>query len=471
MWLLTREPDEPVVTRRQLVTETSAYFVARGFEEREDAELAALEFVEFCKERAWVLRDVGTTSTGEELYGFTHRTFLEYFAAAHLCSVCDTPEDLARRLAPRVARQEWDTVAQLAVQIKCQATDQGAMRFFSTLLTERRRRSPAGRGNVLGFLCRCLPFAEPPARLVRELSREVTYHLLADPVEQGIPLGELLVNSDNHRRLVTGEIGITIDKLVHAEDQGSQALGLKLAVHGCIGARNIVGGDRRGEREEGNHRYWGSFSRENRQRYAEEFVRLAQIDDGVAESALGFSHIDLQEFLAPHPRRLALLFHRLLVGINKFHYVPVAVESLQELLFTADDPPDVTRLLSEFCRHVTQLGDPPWVMITDYPPYDDLLGDLRTYSMNLDLRRPPMRLDDSQQLGAALLLLISAEAQRHHGVELIADERLGPLAALRPYILMRWKLTRATVTTPCAFGAKGHELFLAWSGHDLNFIA
>jgi hypothetical protein len=33
------------------------------------------------------------------LYSFTHRTFLEYFAATHLAYDCDAPELLARTLA------------------------------------------------------------------------------------------------------------------------------------------------------------------------------------------------------------------------------------------------------------------------------------------------------------------------------------------------------------------------------------
>ena len=43
--------------------------------------VAAREFVEFCRGRMWVFTDAGTTVSGQRLYGFTHRTFLEYFAA------------------------------------------------------------------------------------------------------------------------------------------------------------------------------------------------------------------------------------------------------------------------------------------------------------------------------------------------------------------------------------------------------
>ena len=45
----------------------------------------------------WVFSDAGTTADGEKLYAFTHRTFLEYFAAGYLAAtVCDSPEELGR---------------------------------------------------------------------------------------------------------------------------------------------------------------------------------------------------------------------------------------------------------------------------------------------------------------------------------------------------------------------------------------
>jgi predicted NACHT family NTPase len=102
------------VTERDLITETTMFLRGRGFESGDDARAAAAEFVEFCRGRMWVFSEVGTTATGENLYAFTHRTFLEYFAAAWLAYDCDTPERLARRLAPRIAREEWPVVAELA---------------------------------------------------------------------------------------------------------------------------------------------------------------------------------------------------------------------------------------------------------------------------------------------------------------------------------------------------------------------
>jgi hypothetical protein len=155
-WWLFTSSETPAVTERQLVTETMTFLHDRGFESVDDARDAAREFVEFCRGRMWVFSDVGTTSAGEKLYAFTHRTFLEYFAAAQLAYDSDTPERLARTLAPRIANGEWEVVGELAVQIKDNTITDGARRIYAELLGGRRRRSAKGRSAILQFLARTL---------------------------------------------------------------------------------------------------------------------------------------------------------------------------------------------------------------------------------------------------------------------------------------------------------------------------
>jgi energy-coupling factor transporter ATP-binding protein EcfA2 len=50
---------------------------------QEDAESSAREFLRFCSGRAWLLAPIGP-SDNERLFGFTHRTFYEYFLAEAL---------------------------------------------------------------------------------------------------------------------------------------------------------------------------------------------------------------------------------------------------------------------------------------------------------------------------------------------------------------------------------------------------
>lgn len=170
-WLFSEDTGDGV-TEQALVRKTTSYLHERSFETELEAEAAAREFVQFCRGRAWVFSDVGTTPEGEALYKFTHRTFLEYFAAYHLSRTTDTPEKLARLIAGKVANAEWDVVAQLAVQITDKHIDMGAIRVFEVLLKDRRRRSPHKRVNMLSFLGRCLSFVQVSPSVLRNLTRE-----------------------------------------------------------------------------------------------------------------------------------------------------------------------------------------------------------------------------------------------------------------------------------------------------------
>ena len=162
-WLLTRADAQPTVAERELVAQTTAYFLGRGFESPTDAEDAATEFVQFCRGRLWVLTEAGTTEHGDPLFAFTHRTFLEYFAAAYLASTHDSPEQLARKLEGRLAKSEWDTVAQLAVQIKDHASERGGERISGLA-----GRPPASLGKERGQRPR---FPRPLHRVHRASAR------------------------------------------------------------------------------------------------------------------------------------------------------------------------------------------------------------------------------------------------------------------------------------------------------------
>jgi hypothetical protein len=110
--------------RRKVLSIISGYLRARRFDEDEARSLAE-EFLAFCAGRAWVLTEVGATET-EPIYGFAHRTFLEYFAAEHLVRHHPTPEQVWQVLEPKLADASWEVVAQLAVQLLERNVEDGA---------------------------------------------------------------------------------------------------------------------------------------------------------------------------------------------------------------------------------------------------------------------------------------------------------------------------------------------------------
>jgi hypothetical protein len=158
------------IKRETLVREMTTYLYPRAMETEDKARRAAEEFVDFCAGRAWVFSDAGTTADGEPIFTFTHRTFMEYFAAVHLIRTTDTPEKLAQSLLPRIAREEWDVVAQLAVQQSDKLKDQGTERALTVMLDDSRRRTALNRSHVLHFIVRCCEFAVVSPAFLRRLA-------------------------------------------------------------------------------------------------------------------------------------------------------------------------------------------------------------------------------------------------------------------------------------------------------------
>jgi len=165
-WLLTRDRPERVATQHELVNEITAYLQERRFESEPDARVAAEELVQLLRGRAWVFTEVGTTTADEALYSFTHRAFLEYFAAAYLASTSNSPEDLAKNLALRITSPEWEVIGQIAIQIEDRNYLDGGQRTLMALLN-RSDWTDDDRVKVLNFVTGCALIFDIPSLIHR----------------------------------------------------------------------------------------------------------------------------------------------------------------------------------------------------------------------------------------------------------------------------------------------------------------
>jgi len=183
-WIYTNEVLKSGVTEQSLVTKAADYLCPKVFDDRDEAEKAACEFIEFCRGRAWVFTDTGTTKEGERLYQFTHRTFLEYFTAIHLVRISRTPDDLRDILLPRIAKREWDVVAQLAFQIQDKKTEGAGDELLTSLLNQFRKAENEEKRNLLSFATRCLEFMVPTPKVRRDITTAVVEFYLDFGLEQ-----------------------------------------------------------------------------------------------------------------------------------------------------------------------------------------------------------------------------------------------------------------------------------------------
>ncbi|HEY1214419.1 MAG TPA: hypothetical protein VGE93_12365, partial [Bryobacteraceae bacterium] len=303
-WLMTRGKNETAVAERQLVTETAKYFGLRGFETTEEATDAAKQFVRFCRGRAWVFSEAGTTSTGEGLYTFTHRTFLEYFAASYLSVSHDSPEQLARTLLPKVARHEWDVVAELAIQVKDRSSERGAERAINVLLTGSDRFAYEKRKNTLSFIVRCIDHVELPPSMIRQLTRKVIDLAIPhrrDAAKHDSLFNGLAIQGWRYRDTMLDEINSIVSAYMSSDDSAERIRGLSI-VTSCDFDASSFGGDI------SKATFWQDAIGTYINLYRPQMEDLAESDGSVCHFLLRHGLKTVREVLTGQERGLAMIF-------------------------------------------------------------------------------------------------------------------------------------------------------------------
>lgn len=208
------------------------YLVSKSFD-ADDAMAAAEQFTEFCTGRAWILTDVGATHA-EPLFGFTHRTFMEYFAAEHLVRGHPDALSLWRELRPKVLDGSWEVIGHIALQLYDRNVDDGADQLLRLALK-----------TDVAFPARALHHVTPQPALVREIVRVCLEHLVAGGVQgQEDPLAACLYDALPanaqiiHRALVDHVEDMSVTRHLEAAQIVQGLLGvhrqdpsLRLAVH------------------------------------------------------------------------------------------------------------------------------------------------------------------------------------------------------------------------------------------------
>ena len=265
-------------------------------ESTDEAVAVARDFVAFWRGRMWVFTDVGTTRSGERLYSFTHRTFLEYFAAAHLAFDSDSPEELAQRLAPRLERDEWPVVAELALQIKDRTSTDGARRAYAILL-EHRTRGTKASANILRFLAITLRSVDPSAAMVRSLSRKV-FTSSATPGTRGVE--PLVRTCGEHREVVMGELHEIMREAVDSGDSSRLRNCVRLVIDLPEAPWGFVSND-------WDASFWETQCAELLREYAPVIVAASHTEDKMRKLALKSGLISIEEALSM-PGGLTSLF-------------------------------------------------------------------------------------------------------------------------------------------------------------------
>ncbi|NKE58030.1 NACHT domain-containing protein [Lentzea sp. PSKA42] len=169
-WYLFAGPEPgSALPRSRIVKLLANYLVTKSFDP-DEAEGAAERFTEFCTGRAWILTDVGANAS-EPLFGFTHRTFMEYFAAEHLVRKHTTASSLWTALRSHVSEGSWDVVCRVALQLHDRNVEDGADDVLSLAI----------RDGELVFAAEALRYLTPRPDIVRGIAMASLRQAVAVP--------------------------------------------------------------------------------------------------------------------------------------------------------------------------------------------------------------------------------------------------------------------------------------------------
>ncbi|MET9231238.1 NACHT domain-containing protein [Lentzea sp. NPDC003310] len=172
--------------RSRIVRLLAGYLVSKSFD-TDDAFAAAEQFAEFCTGRAWILTDVGTTRH-EPLFGFTHRTFMEYFAAERMVRRHTDARSLWQALRPHISEGAWDVVSRVALQLHDRNVDDGAEAVLTLALEE----------GFTSFAANALQYVTPRPDVVDRITLACLHGAMSVPLEARVTYSTafLLVKED-----------------------------------------------------------------------------------------------------------------------------------------------------------------------------------------------------------------------------------------------------------------------------------
>ncbi|MEV0643994.1 NACHT domain-containing protein [Phytomonospora sp. NPDC050363] len=140
------------MTERQLRSVAARNLLSEVVADRREAERLAGEVIELCRGRGWLFTDIGPNDEGEEIFAFTHRSLMEYFAARHHVRHSASVSRLARELVPHIVSQKNPVLAQMCLSIVSQNSAAGSSQMILELLAEAER-SEQPQAGVLREFC------------------------------------------------------------------------------------------------------------------------------------------------------------------------------------------------------------------------------------------------------------------------------------------------------------------------------
>jgi hypothetical protein len=482
-WIYSTPALQSGVTQNELVSVTTNFLAKWVFDRPARAELAAQEFIDFCRGRAWVFTDTGTTADGERLYQFTHRTFLEYFAAVYLVSTNPTPTGLAAALLPHIIRREWDVVALLSCQILSRRVQGGADDLLRAWLFDESGQFRSADWNVLLFCARALDVIVPTpgyrrfvvvaclrSALARSGDRQRGTSGGADDVSCGDLVGHLLgAHADNLDAILSAIEDELVATINHGEAWAA-VLALELLFHLRLALlhASAYAGSKRGALErclELSRLVFGQCQ--------QRVVALAKRHLTVAVDALRRDMISYSEFVAHHG--IEGLFAPIRLEMFAVDRLPQVFWEMDQVIRPSAEGVQIVdrRRIAALAQALLQ-KDPPWTDARDWISGKRRYGFLWFASRVAKLRE--LRGDTAfvSIVLLAILLHLENSEQLGRSLNMVKAARSVSIESIRWILITRFRggdEERANAQME-ALGLRPHEraLVSAWMKYRVSFV-
>jgi hypothetical protein len=479
-WIYSEPSLRGGVTEAELIRSTTEYLLGRRFDDADAARQEARRFIEFCRGRAWVFTDTGTTAAGESLYQFAHRTFLEFFTAEYLVRTNATPADLGRVLRPRIWKGEWDVVAELAFQLQDDNIDGAADLLLGNLLTDLGGNE--GRNASLSFASRSLSFLVPSRSTCRAVARAVSRHahrwlmstptlgsgrarpVFDDPVDSASPRSAFraLVNVDRENLDPVAET--VMDEMISALSEDASLKSAEAALEVGPNADMAI---RPGA---GSFESWEGFGKAAFERMWPQFEAHLTTSDRIVYDGVYFGLLEVDQALAA--RSVHGLFNVCQFALYGSLRASLAETLLQGALGREtrfDGQPLGTQIELEQLGSFLSEAESPW----------DRLGFTQTGLEESFASGPIVPLDihleDYALFGAfSLLALASEHVNSRTGLNTMAEGLQGARGwprLLLPWIARRHGLKIAATPSLLPMPSELRDKLEAWSEHQWNAVA
>jgi hypothetical protein len=155
------------IEENQLVKIIAIFFRDTASIDPPEDEIRAKQFLEFCADRAWLLSSKGTNDRGIRLFAFTHRTFMEYFAAEALVRNSGSIESLSSTVIEAFERDASSVLPDVMVQAADDKFERGAEQILTRLL--KNEKGLSRHGDKYLSLCLRVVNSSPMSRGISNL--------------------------------------------------------------------------------------------------------------------------------------------------------------------------------------------------------------------------------------------------------------------------------------------------------------